>query len=87
MTLHDRMRRNEFGYAFANSSDLACKIWALENDWEALLIHDPNAKLVPNAMILWRKTQNKRMMRVSTHSNIDNVDKESELISLHFNKL
>ena len=42
MTLHDRMKKNEFGYGFANSPSLACKIWALANDREALLIHDPD---------------------------------------------
>ena len=31
MTLHDGMKKNEFGYAFANSSS---KMWALVNDWE-----------------------------------------------------
>ena len=65
MTLHDRMKKNEFGYAFVNSSSLACKIWALENDWEALLVCNSdhrNSKQVFNAMILWRKTQRKKMM-------------------------
>ena len=33
MTLHDRMKNNEFGCAFANSFSLACKIWALANNW------------------------------------------------------
>ena len=42
MTSDDIMRKNEFGYAFANSSSLTCKIWALKNDWEAFLIHDPD---------------------------------------------
>ena len=66
ITLHDRTKKNEFGYAFANSSSLGSKIWPLANDWKALLIHDPdnrNAKQVLNAMILWHKTQNKKMMR------------------------
>ena len=58
MALHDRMKKNEFGYALANSSSLTCKIWALANDWEALPIHDRdhrNAKQVLNGMILWQK--------------------------------
>ena len=66
MTLHDRMKKNESGYAFVDSPSLACKIWVLENDWEALLICNPdhrNAKQVFNAVILWRKTQSKKMMR------------------------
>ena len=32
MTLHDRMKKNDFGYAITNSPRLACKIWALAND-------------------------------------------------------
>ena len=67
MVLHDRIKKNEFGYAFANSSSLDCKIWTLANDWEAVLINDPdhqNAKRALNAMILWHKTQNKKMMRL-----------------------
>ena len=43
---------------------LACKIWALANDWEGLLIPDPdhqNTKQVLNAMILWHKTQNRKI--------------------------
>ena len=42
MTLHYRIKKNEFGYAFVNSSILTHKIWALANDWEALLIHNPD---------------------------------------------
>ena len=125
MTLHNRMKKNEFGYAVADSARLTTKIWALGNDLEALLICDPdhrNAEQVFNAIILWRETQNKMMMRylnkqnfcvsytdvgrqskkwendilngessttyllkgVSTHSSIDNIDQESESISLHF---
>ena len=38
MTLHDRMKNKEFEYAFVGYPSLARKIWALENDWEALLI-------------------------------------------------
>ena len=38
MNLHNRMKKNEFGYAFVDSPSLACKTWALESDWEALLI-------------------------------------------------
>ena len=66
MTSHDIMKKNEFGYAFANSSSQTCKIWTLKNDWEALLIYNrdhQNAKQVFNAMILWHKTQNKKMIR------------------------
>ena len=65
MNLHDITKKNEFGYAVANSSNLACKISALATDWEALIIYDPdhrNAKQVLNAMILWHKTQNKKIM-------------------------
>ena len=54
MTLHDRMKKNEFGYAIGNSSILPCKIWALANDWETLLIRKPvhrNAKQVRNAVM------------------------------------
>ena len=77
MTLHDRMKKNEFGYVFANSASLACKIWALVNDWEASLIHNPdhqNAKQVLNAVTLFHKTEkskkimcylNKQNFRVS----------------------
>ena len=64
MAFHDRMKNNEFGYTFANFFSLACKIWALANDWEGLLIPDPdhqNAKQVLNAMILWHKTQNRKI--------------------------
>ena len=32
MTLHDIMKKNDFGYVFASSFSLACKIWALVND-------------------------------------------------------
>ena len=72
MNLHDRMKKNEFEYAFANSSSLACKIWVLANDWEALLIHGPdhgNVKQVFNAMILWHKAQNKKMIRYLNKQN------------------
>ena len=63
MTLHDRMKKNEFGNAFVDSPSLACKIWTLKNDWEALLICNPdhrNAKQVFNEMILCRKTNTKQ---------------------------
>ena len=65
MTLHDRMKNNGFGFTFFDFPSFACKIWALENDWEALLICNPdhrNAKQVFNAMIVLRKTQSKKMM-------------------------
>ena len=59
------MKKNEFGYVFVDSASLASKIWTLENDWEALLICNPDhrtAKQFFNALILWRKTQSKKMM-------------------------
>lgn len=62
--IHNTVKKSEFGHAFANSPSLTCKTWGLANDWEALLIPDPdhgNANSVFNA-ILWRKTQNKKMM-------------------------
>ena len=65
MTLYGRMKKNEYGYTFVDSPSLACKIWTLQNDWEGLLICNPdhrNAKQVFNAMILRRKTQRKKMM-------------------------
>ena len=55
MTLHGRMKKNEFGYAVTDSCRLVCKIRVLANDWEDLLISDPdhrNAKHVVSAMIL-----------------------------------
>ena len=55
MTLHGRMKKNEFGYGFVHSLSLACKIWALKCDWEALLICNldhRNAKQDFNVMIL-----------------------------------
>ena len=58
MTLHDRIKKNDFGYAFANSSSIVCKIWALTSDWEGLLVQNPdhrNEKQVLNAMIFWYK--------------------------------
>lgn len=42
MTLHDGMKKNEFGYAVADSPWLAWKMWALANDLETLLIFDPD---------------------------------------------
>ena len=73
MTLHDRMKKNEFGYVFANSASLACKIWALVNDWEASLIHNPdhqNAKQVLNAVTLFHKTEkSKKIMRYLNKQN------------------
>ena len=42
MILHDRMKKNECGYGFVDSTSLACKIWALESDWETLLICNPD---------------------------------------------
>ena len=54
MALQDTMKKNKFGYAFVDSVSLSCKIWALWNDWEALLIHNPDhkdAKQVLNEMI------------------------------------
>ena len=42
MNLHDRMKKNEFGYAFVDSPSLACNTQALESDWEALLICNPD---------------------------------------------
>ena len=35
------MKLNDKGYAITESLNLACKIWALANAWEALLIRDP----------------------------------------------
>ena len=72
MTLRERMRKNEFGYAFVDSPSLASKFWALENDWEALLICNSdhrNVKQVFNTMLLWRKTQSKKMMRYLNKQN------------------
>ena len=40
MTLHDSMTVNEHEYAITKSKNLACKIWTLANDWEALLFRD-----------------------------------------------
>ena len=45
----------QFRYAVADSKTLTCKIWRLANNWEALLIRDPdhqNKKQVINAMML-----------------------------------
>ena len=42
-------------------------MWTLANDWEAVLISNPdheNAKQALNAMILWHKTQSKKMIRL-----------------------
>ena len=64
MTLHDRMKKNKFAYGFVDSTSLACKIWALESDWQTLLIYNPdhrNAKQVFIAIILLRKTQSTKM--------------------------
>ena len=63
-TLHDRRKKNEVGDPFVDSPSLACKIWSLENNWEALLICNLehwNAKQVFNTMTLWYKTQSKKM--------------------------
>ena len=68
MTLHDKMKKNKFRYAVADSPSLAFKIWALANDWETLLIRDTdhrNTKQVLSAMIFWRETQNKMMRYLS----------------------
>ena len=76
ITLQGRMKKNEFGYTFVDSPSLACKIWALENDWEVLLICDPdhrNKRQVFNAMILWRKTQSKKVMRHLNKPNFSSV--------------
>ena len=67
MVLHDRVKKNEFEYAITNSPRLACKIWALKNDWKASLIRNPdhqNEKQVLNEIILKFKTQNKKMTRM-----------------------
>ena len=72
MNLHDRKKKNEFRYAVAVSHSLACKIWTFANDWEALLTRDPdhrNVKQVLKAVILWRETQNKKMMRYLNKQN------------------
>ena len=82
MTFHDRMKKNELGYAFANSSSLFCKIWALANDWEALLIHDPDhrsKKQVRNAPILWHKTQNKKITRFLKKQNFGHWKTKQEM--------
>ena len=55
MNLHNRIKENEFKYTVADSQTLACKIWGLANNWEALLIRDhdhQNKKQVINAMML-----------------------------------
>ena len=56
------MRKNELGYEFVDFHSLARKIWALENDWGALC-------KVFNAIILWRTTQRKKMMRYLNKQN------------------
>ena len=59
-------------HTFVDSPSLVCKIWALENDWEALLIWNPDnrhAKKVFNAMILWCKAQSNKMMRCLNKQN------------------
>ena len=66
------MKKNEFRYGFVDSPSLAFKIWAVENDWEALPIRNAdhqNTKQVFNAMISWRKTQSKKMMRYLNKQN------------------
>ena len=66
--IHDftwQNQKEEFGYGFVNSFSLACKIKGLENEWEDELVCNldhRNAKQVFNAIILWRKTQSKKMM-------------------------
>ena len=73
MTLHDRMKKNEFGYAIGNSSILPCKTWALANNWETLLSRNPilrNAKQVLNAVMFWHKTQTKKVVRYLNEQNI-----------------
>ena len=55
-------------YVFIDSASLACKIWAWENDWEALLIYNPDHRNA-NAIILWRKTQSKKMMHYLNKQN------------------
>ena len=125
LTLHDTMKKNEHGYAGTESKALATKIVSLAFDWESLLLREPsyrNAKQVINGMVIWRKTQDKKVIRylnkqnfsvslrdirrqdrkweeavlegesgttglmkgISTHSSIDNVDEETETLSLHF---
>ena len=125
MTLHDSMTVNEHGYAITKSKNLACKIWALANDWEALLFRDAcyrNPKQVLLAMNIYRMTRSKQIINyltkcnfcifynditiqnkiweemvlagesgttllkkgAVTHSSIDNIDEETESISLHF---
>ena len=72
MTLHDRMRKNEFVYAFANSSSLACKIWGLENDWEALLTHNPDHRNAKPAL--------NDIMAKNTKQEDDALSKQTKLL-------
>ena len=125
LTLHDTMSKNEYGYAGTDSKSLGNKIVSLAYDWEALLLREPmfrSAKQVINGMVVWRKTQDRKVIQYlnkqnfsisqndikrqnkkwekdvlegksgttslskgkSTHSSIDNIDEETESISLHF---
>lgn len=60
-----QMKKNEFGFAVTDSPRPSCKIWALAHYCEALLIRYPdhgNTKQILNTMILYRETQNKKIM-------------------------
>ena len=72
MTLHDRMTKNEFVYAFANSSSLACKIWGLKNDWEALLTHNPDYRNAKPAL--------NDIMAKNTKQEDDPLSKQTKLL-------
>ena len=50
MTLHERMKKNKFGYP---SSNLVWKIWGLANDWEALIIHNPDHQNANKFSMQW----------------------------------
>ena len=63
ITLHDRMRR--MGLVCIH---WFCQSWETENDWEALLIYNPDHRNA-NAIILWRKTQSKKMMHYLNKQN------------------
>ena len=72
MTLHDFMTVNEHGYAITKSKNLACKIWALANDWEALLFRDAcyrNPKQVLLTMNIYRIRRSKQIINYLTKCN------------------
>ena len=125
LSLFERIKINDDGYASTKSSNLNSKIWSLASQWEGLLLKSPdycNPMQVLSGITIYRLTQSKEIIQylskmnncisyddirkqikcwddmiklgerrssklrkhLTTHSSIDNIDQETDSLSIHF---